>query len=187
MERFRRSQQGMPSNPRAGTAAAGMLLAASALTIGCGSSSTNRTVNTEQVEKGIESSLSTSSVKVTGATCPSNVPVQQGGTFTCSVKLSNGGGGKVTVTQQGADHYTYAFVPGSVQIPGTTADAAIEKSLATQGAPNTTVTCPENIIVKVGTTVTCNISGAGGNAGGTVTFTFSEANGAINSQSVKTS
>ena len=185
------------SRPPPGATTAAALLAVAVLAIGCGGSSskqssgtsganTQRTVNTEQVEKGIESSLSTSSVKVTKATCPSDAPVQQGATFTCNVTLSNGGVGKVTVTQQGADRYTYAFVPGSVKIPGATADEAIEKSLAAQGIPNTTVTCPENIIVKVGTTVTCKVSGGEGKVGGTVTFTFSEANGTINTQSVKT-
>ena len=108
-----------------GATTAAVLLAVAGLIIGCGGSSskqssgtsganTQRTVNTEQVEKGIESSLSTSSVKVTKASCPSDVPVQQGATFTCKV---SGGEGKV---------------------------------------------------------------------GGTVTFTFSEANGTINTQSVKT-
>ena len=38
----------------------------------------------------------------------------------------------------------------------------------------------------VGTTVTCKVSGGEGKVGGTVTFTFSEANGTINTQSVKT-
>src|SRR6266576_2359647 len=88
---------------------------------GCGSSSSTtaptstasgRTVNQTQVEQGIEQSLSTSSVKVTSAKCPSNVSVQVGATFTCSVTLSNGGTGKVTVTQLGANHYKYAFAPG---------------------------------------------------------------------------
>ena len=139
MERFRWPEQRMGTDARRVAAAAAILLAASAVAIGCGSSSkqsvraqseANRNVNTEQVEKGIESSLSTSSVKVTEATCPSKVPVQPGGTFTCSVKLSNGGAGKVTVTQQGIDRYSYAFAPGSVQIPGATADASIESRLA---------------------------------------------------------
>jgi len=49
------------------------------------------------------------------------------------------------------------------------------------------VTCPQNIIVKVGTTVTCNLSGAQGVAAGTVTFTFSEADGTVDPASVKTS
>jgi hypothetical protein len=91
------------------------------------------------------------------------------------------------VTQQGLGKYTYALTPGSVQVPGATADAAVEKALADQGIPNTTVTCPSNIIVKVDTTVTCDVSGAQGLAGGTVTFTFSSAEGNIDTSSVKTS
>jgi hypothetical protein len=166
--------------------------------VGCGSSSSKQTttattstasggtVNQAQVEQGIEQSLSNSSVKVTSAKCPSNVQVQVGAMFTCTVTLSNGGTGKATVTQVGVNHYTYALEPGSVQIPGKTADAAIEKSLAAQGLPNTTVNCPQNIIVKVGTTVTCNITGANGVATSKVTYSFSEANGTINPASVKT-
>jgi len=198
VERSHRPDQRARSRRAPGGAAALFLLAAGALTIGCGSSSSTQSsgtgasrahpaVNTAQVEKGIETSLSTSSIKVTKATCPSNVSVERGATFTCSVTLSNGGTGKVTVTQQGANQYTYAFAPGSVQIPGTSADAAIEKSLAAQGAPNAKVTCPQNIIVKVNTTVTCNVSGGQGAVGGTVTFTFSEANGTVDPASVKTS
>jgi hypothetical protein len=189
-----RARSGLPR----GGAAAAVVLAAGALTIGCGGSSStqssgagaassHRTVNTEQVEKGIETSLSTSSIKVSKATCPSDVSVERGAAFTCSVTLSSGGTGKVTVTQQGANQYTYEFAPGSVQIPGATADAAIEKSLAAQGAPNARVTCPQNIIVKVNTTVTCDVSGGQGAVGGTVTFTFSEANGTVDPASVKTS
>ena len=148
--------------------------------------SSARTVNTKQVEEGIKTDLSTSSAKVTSVNCPSDVPVQQGATFTCSASLSNGGSGKVTVTQQGANRYTYAFANGSVQIPGSAAASAIETSLAAQGAPNAKVTCPQTIIVKLGTTVTCDVSGAQGLAAGTVTFTFSEANGTVAPASVKT-
>jgi hypothetical protein len=113
------------------------------------------------------------------------VPVQVGSTFTCTVHLSNGGSGKVTVTQQPATTYTYAFQDGSVQVPGSAADSAIEQQLAAEGAPDATVTCPENIIVKVGTTVTCDVSGAQGVAGGTVTFSFSSADGAVDPSSVE--
>src|SRR5215211_7343845 len=48
------------------------------------------TVDSSQVEQGIEQDLSTSTVEVTGASCPSDVEKQKGATFTCSVKLSNG-------------------------------------------------------------------------------------------------
>ena len=149
--------------------------------------STQGIVNASEVEQGIEKDLSTSAVKMTAVSCPGDVPIEKGATFTCSVSLSNGGVGKVTVTQLGSNRYTYALTPGSVQIPGTTAAASIEQTLAAQGAPNAKVTCPQNIIVKVGTTVTCNVSGAQGVATGTVTFTFSEANGTVDPASVKTS
>jgi uncharacterized protein DUF4333 len=152
---------------------------------GTTTASGGRTVNTAQVQEGIEADLSTSSVKVTNVKCPGSVPVQQGATFTCTASLSNEGSAKVNVTQQGAGRYTYAFAPGSVQIPGSAAAAQIEDSLAAQGAPNAKVTCPENIIVKLGTTVTCQVSGAGGAASGTVTFAFSEGNGTVDAGSVK--
>ena len=168
-------------------------LAAAALTAGCGSSgggsatsTTPKTVDDAQVEQGIKADLSTSSAKVTSAKCPSDVAVEQGDTFTCTVTFDNGATGKATVTQQGLGRYTYELKPGSVQVPGETADAAVEKALAAQGIPNATVRCPSNIIVKVGTTVTCDVSGAGGAASGSVTFTFSDATGTVDPSSVKT-
>jgi hypothetical protein len=145
------------------------------------------TVDDAQVEQGIKDSLSTGSVKVTSAKCPSDVQAKSGKTFTCNVTFSNGAAGKATVTEVGPNKFTYELKPGSVQVPGEVADAAVEKQLAAQGIPNATVTCPQNIIVKVGTTVTCDISGAQGAASSTVTFTFSNAEGAIDPSSVTTS
>ncbi len=168
-------------------------LAAAALTAGCGSSgsgsatsATPKTVDDAQVEQGLEADLSTSSAEVTSAKCPGDVAVEQGDTFTCSVTFDNGATGKATVVQEGRNRYTYALKPGSVEVPGETADAAVEKSLAAQGVPNATVNCPSNIIVKVGTTVTCNVSGGGGAASGPVTFTFSDDTGTVDPSSVKT-
>ena len=150
------------------------------------STSSTRTVDDAQVEQGIEKSLTTSDVTATSASCPSDVPVQSGATFTCSVKWSNGATGKVTVTQKGANHYTYTIQNGSVQIPGTEVASQIEKDLAAQGVANATVTCPTTVIVKENSPVTCNVSGAGGAASGTVTYTFSSAEGTVDSSSVKT-
>ena len=159
---------------------------------GCGGDDSSEaggstTVDDAQVEKGIEDDLSTAAVEVTTAKCPTDVKSESGAKFTCTVTFSNGATGKATVTQSGRNNFTYELKPGSVQVPGETANAAIEKQLAVQGAPNATVTCPENIIVKVGTTVTCNVSGAEGAASGTVTFTFSSAEGAVDPSSVSTS
>jgi Domain of unknown function (DUF4333) len=171
------------------------ILAAAALIAGCGDSSDDntatsaptRTVDDTQVEQGIESSLSTASAPVSSAKCPSDVTVEQGDTFTCTVTFENGATGKATVTQKGANNYTYELKPGSVEIPGATVSKELEEDLAKQGAPNATVTCPENIIVKVGTTVTCDVSGAQGAATGQVTFTFSSEEGTVDSSSVDSS
>jgi hypothetical protein len=175
------------------TALIAAALAIGALSAGCGSSddetttsAASATVDDAQVEQGIKDDLSTSSAKVTSAKCPSDVTVKKGDTFTCTVTFDNGATGEATVTQQGLDKYTYELKAGSVQVPGSTADAAVEKSLAAQGIPNATVNCPDNIIVKVGTTVTCNVSGTQAIASGTVTFTFSDAEGTVDSSSVTT-
>ena len=167
--------------------------------VGCGGSDSTKstaktatptpavTVDDAQVEQGIKDSLSTSSVKVTSAKCPSDVQAKSGTTFTCNVTFSNGATGKATVTQVGPNKFTYELKAGSVQVPGEVADAAVEKQLAAQGIPNATVTCPQNIVVKVGTTVTCDLSGAQGVASSSVTFTFSNAEGSVDPSSVSTS
>ena len=118
---------------------------------------------------------------------PSDVPVEKDATFTCSVKFDNGATGKAEVTQLGGGRYSYELKSGSVEVPGATVDKTIEKSPAAQGIPDATVNCPETIVVKVGTTVTCNVSGAQGVASGTVTFTFSSAEGTVDPSSVQTS
>jgi hypothetical protein len=173
------------------TLAAGTL-ALAVLSAGCGdsdeetaTSAAPRTVDAAQVEQGITADLSSPSAKVTKAKCPDDVAVEKGATFTCTVTFDTGATGKATVTQQGAQAYTYELKAGSVKVPGATAEAAVKKSLAAQGAPNATVTCPDTIIVKVGTTVTCDVSGAQGAATGTVTFTFSDATGTVDPASVE--
>src|SRR4051794_33956976 len=169
-----------------------------ALTVGaCGSSSSSstggtstatatRTVDDAQVEQGIEKSLTTPDATATSASCPSDEPVEPGATFTCSVKWSYGATGKVKVTQKGANQYTYTIQSGSVQIPGTEVASQIEKDLAAQGVAGASVTCPTTVIVKEDSPVTCNVSGAGGAASGTVTYTFSSAEGTVDPSSVKT-
>ena len=143
-----------------------------------------RTVDDQQIEQGIKQQVSTPDNAATKVSCPSDVQVEPGGTFTCSVTYANGATGKVTVTQKGANKYTYALKPGSVQVPGATVEAEIEKQLSAQGVQNPQANCPDNIIVKVGTTVTCDFASAG--ATGQVTFSLSTT-GTVDSSSVKTS
>ena len=185
------------ARPDFAKAVLGILLVVGALAAaGCGSSNSSKTstdqsgtvgpsVNMSTVESGIKQEFSTSGATVTAVKCPSNVKSKAGATFECNVTWSNDATGKVKVTETSLNHFSYSLVSGSVQIPGSSVDTVLEQDLAKQGAPNATVNCPENIIVKVGTTVTCDVSGGGGKVGGTVTFTFSSAEGTIEPSSVK--
>lgn len=146
-----------------------------------------QTVDTAAVENGIEQQLSTTQAKVTAAACPKEVSVKRGSTFKCSVTWSNGATGKVEVTQEGANRYTYKPVSGSVKVPGSTVEKSLDAQLAKEGAPDAQANCPDTIIVKVGTTVTCDLNTAGGATAGTVTFTFSSDEGAVDPASVQAS
>jgi hypothetical protein len=158
-----------------------LLVASAAVPAGCGG---DDTVDDARVEEGLEQQLSTSSAKVTSAACPADVEAEDGATFTCSLKFDTGASGKATVTQESRNEFTSALKPGSVKIPGTVAADAVEKSLAAQGAANATVECPDPVAVKVDTSVTCTVAGAGGAATGSVTYTFTDAYGTVDADSV---
>ena len=154
-------------------------------TAGCGS---DDTVDASKAEQGIESSsLSTSTTQITSASCPKDIKKEKEKTFTCDVKLSGGGKAKVAVTQT-SDHntFSYAFKSGSVVLPGSTVDKSVEQDLATAGVKGATVNCPDTVPVKPGSTVTCPVTGSGGRQA-TVSFTFSDTSGTVDSSSVKES
>jgi hypothetical protein len=69
--------------------------------------------------------------------------------------------------------------------PGATAAAALEQQLASHGLSGAHVTCAKKLIVNVGTTASCILTGAGNNRA--VRFTFTSSHGAIDSASVTTS
>jgi hypothetical protein len=140
-----------------------------------------------EIESQIKDELSTDATKVSSAKCPSEIEAAAGSTFDCSVSWANGANGKVEVTARGANRFTYEPVPGSVKVPGATVEASLEQELESEGAPGAQANCPDTIIVKVGTTVTCELSGAGGTAGGTVTYTFESVDGTVDPESVETS
>jgi hypothetical protein len=153
------------------------------LASGCGSD----TVDASKAEQGIESSsLSTSTAQITSASCPDDVKKEKGKTFTCDVKLSGGGKARVTVTQTSNQNtFSYAFKPGSVELPASTVNKKLEDDLAETGVKNASVNCPDPVQVKVNTTVTCPVRTEHGE--GTVSFTFTNDSGSIDSSSVKES
>ena len=72
--------------------------------VGCGGD----TIDANDVEAGIEESLSTATASVSSVSCPDDVDKEEGATFTCDAKLEGGGkakvkeGEKVTCTATGA-------------------------------------------------------------------------------------
>jgi Domain of unknown function (DUF4333) len=158
-----------------------LALLAVVLLAGCG----DETVDTSQVESGIKSDVKAAGSSPSSVKCPGDVKSERGATFECSVTMTNNATGKVKVTQQAGKTFTYQLVPGSVQVPGETAEAEIAKQLDAQGIPNATVNCPDNIIVKLDTSVTCDV--AGSNRVGKVTFSWSDSSGTVDESSVEAS
>src|SRR5687768_12423831 len=103
----------------------GLALALTA--VGCG----DDTIDANEVEAGIEQSLSTATASVSSVSCPNDVEKEEGATFTCDAKLDGGGKAKVKVTQtsKGGD-FTYAFKPGTVVLTDNAVEPALEKDLA---------------------------------------------------------
>src|SRR3954449_12158359 len=116
-------------NRRSSVASGAAVLVGLLITAGCGSDDTG---DASKAEQGIESSsLSTSTTRITSVSCPDDAKKEKGGTFACDVKLGGGGKAKVTVTQtSGHDTFSYAFKFGSVVLPGSTVDKAVEQDLA---------------------------------------------------------
>ena len=198
----RRGVMSAHPKPRLRTAVLVALAIGSVAVAGCGSSKSSSssssastatsttkgpTFNTSTIESGIKAQFSSGDATVTSVKCPSGVKAENGATLKCTVAWSNDATGQVKVTQNAPNHYSYELVSGSVQIPGAALDKTIAQQLAKQGVPNAQVNCPQNVIVKTGTTVTCAVSSANGKANGSVTFQFSSAEGTVEPSSVKTS
>lgn len=160
-----------------GTLAAVVLVAA-----GCA----NKTVDTKVIEQGIADQVVAGDTTVKDVDCPDDVQSEKGNKFKCDVLFENGAGGVVEVTEATLNHFTYALVPGSLNVPGAAVEPDIEKQLAQQGVTDPQVNCPDNIVVKVGTYVVCNFEGANGGQG-SVKFTFSSTSGTVDGSSVEAS
>jgi Domain of unknown function (DUF4333) len=157
------------------------ILVLSVTAAGCGG---EKKVDTASIEKGIKDQVVAAGSSVTKVDCPSDVKSENGATFDCAVSFENSATGKVRVTQTSRNHFQYALVPGSLQIPGSVVEKQIQQQLTQQGASSPSVNCPDNIIVKVGTYVVCDVSGPKGS--GSVKFTFSSASGTVDTSSVTT-
>jgi hypothetical protein len=76
-----------------------------------------------------------------------------------------------------------ATINQTTQTPGAKAEATLEQQLAKLGVSNPQVSCVKNLIVRVGTTTTCLLSGSGSKK--LVAFTFANSHGDIKLASVR--
>lgn len=157
------------------------LLVIAGFVAGCGDDK----VDTAAIEGTIKSELKAGGTSPSTVKCPNEVTSDRGTKFKCDVAMTNGATGVVEVTMNGKDNFLFKLVPGSVQVPGATVEKEIQQQLATKGIPDATVNCPDNIIVKLNTSVTCDVTGAKGV--GKVTFSWSDSSGAVDESSVETS
>jgi hypothetical protein len=168
-------------SPRVGATLA-LIASAPLLVIACG----NDTVDSKQIEDQIKHQLTSATVPITSVSCPADVEKKQGNTFTCKTKLEGGGKAEVEVTQvNGHNQYTYAFKPGSLVITDSTLEPAVKKDLEARGLSISSVSCPQEIAVKPGETVTCTATTEKG-AQTKVTFTLTS-EGDVDDSSLETS
>jgi Domain of unknown function (DUF4333) len=158
-----------------------LVLLSAALAAGCGG---DDTVDADQVEQGIEDSLSTATTEIQSVSCPDDVEKQEGAKFDCAAKLA-GGKATVVVTQTGRNDFGYAFKPGSVQLADDVVEPAVEQALAGRGVADAQVDCPELMRVADGETATCAATGANGRTT-ELTFTWSDDSGTIDPASIET-
>lgn len=144
-------------------------ISVAALVAGCGDDSSDGaaagsgSVDTSRIEQQIESQLSGATVQIGSVSCPDDVAKEKGGTFQCKVKIQGGGAATAVVTQEdGNNSYSYAFKPGTLNVPGTAVEPVVEKELEAEGADVTAVNCPDNIVVKANSPVTCTAATASG-------------------------
>jgi len=71
------------------------------------------------------------------------------------------------------------------QTPGTTVATNLQKQLAAKGFPSAKVSCAKTLVVNVGATAKCTVTGAGTSK--TVKFSFTNPTGKIKVSSVKVS
>jgi len=157
-----------------------LIVAAVLSAVGCGG---DKTVDTASIESGIKQQIVVPGTEVSSVSCPEDVTSQKGASFSCNVKFENGATGKVKVTQTGANHFTYELVSGSLHVPASAVEPEIEQALTQQGVNDPSVNCPDDIIVKVGTYVVCDVTSASGRTG-SVKFTWSSSSGEVDTSSV---
>lgn len=135
-----------------------------------------RPIDTAKATKGIEQIVSRQAgIQVRAVTCPPKQPSRKGTTFTCHVSATDGTKGDVVVSIKDYLGNVHADAPF---VHTHEAAAAITKDVKGKSdIKRFTVTCPEIVAGRKGTSYTCTADGDRGKA--TVVVTLSSDDGAF--------
>lgn len=129
-----------------------MVLLVSCLS-GCGSSSLK--LKTGVIEHAIAHSILTEHRLYATVRCPSAVPRKAGSVFTCTASLEVGTY-PVSVTEtNGHGHVRYQNLTPLITLDIATVERGITQSILRQRHLHSTVTCPTEVLQKVGIAFTC--------------------------------
>jgi hypothetical protein len=158
-----------------------IVLALAVVASACG----NDTVDSGKVETEIEQDLSSATADIVSVSCPDGVDEQEGEQFTCDAKLEGGGRAEVVVTlTSDRGDAVYAFKPGTVEVSDNVVEPVLEDLLEARGVPGPQVDCADLIKVAEDSQATCDATGSGGRTG-EISFTWSDASGDIDEDSVE--
>jgi hypothetical protein len=138
-----------------------MLALAGAIALAaCGSSSGSK-LDTGRVERAMAASILAQRGLRATVTCPSEVPVKTGYTFTCNAKLDVGSYPVTVVVTNSKGHVRYENHAPLIALNTEKVEHAIAASIASQRHLTATVNCPEEVLQKAGVTFTCTAVVAG--------------------------
>ncbi len=146
-------------------------IGAAALLAGCSSG-----LDGSSIEGQIADGMAKQAGGAWTVSCPPDIPVKQGGTFTCEAKDADGATSVITVTQSDADgNVTWASDISALDLPKI--ETGVASDLGSQVGGTWTVTCPESVDIGAGKSFTCQAeSDTGQSSPITVTQTDTEGN-----------
>jgi len=146
-------------------------LAAAGLLAGC-----SKSLDGSSIQGQIADGMATQAGGSWTVSCPSDIAIEQGSTFTCDATNADGTTSTITVTQKDAD----GNVSWTSDISALDLDkvrTSIATDLGTQVGGTWTVTCPDKVDIGAGKTFTCQAeSDSGQTTPITVTQTDTDGN-----------
>lgn len=126
----------------------------------CGSSSST-SLDTGRIEHAVASSILAQRRLHTTVSCPANIPVKLGHTFTCTAKLDVGSYPVTVIETSSKGRVRYENKRPLMALNIEKVQRAIAASVLHQRALQATVSCPKQVLQRAGISFTCTAVVAG--------------------------